>query len=168
MESVNHICSCLNGFTEAEKKQADAIAGGSFERLLSEFQVLRTTFGEKNGTTSSGNQFENSRASDIRDIFFLQQNKENGSALPSSFENIFSSNESGNPFENSRASDIRDIFFLQQKSLKESKSETPIFDKDAPLDLESLRIDYGAKRDVPIFLENRFELFGPTVISRFV
>ena len=52
--------------------------------------------------------------------------------------------------------------------MNESKPETPLFDKDAPLDLESLRRDLEAKRDVPIFLENRFELFGPTVISRFV
>ena len=168
MESVNHICSCSNGFTEAEKKQADAIAGGNFEKLLAEFQVLRTTFGEKNRTTGSSNPFENSRASDIRDIFFLKQNKENDSALPSPLENIFSSNKAENSFENSRASDIRDIFFLNQEKMNESKPETPLFDKDAPLDLESLRRDLEAKRDVPIFLENRFDLFGPTVISRFV
>ena len=60
------------------------------------------------------------------------------------------------------------LFFLNQEKMNESKPETPLFDKDAPLDLESLRRDLEAKRDVPIFLENRFELFGPTVISRFV
>jgi hypothetical protein len=37
MESVNHIFNCLNGLNEAQKKQADAIAGGNFERLLFEF-----------------------------------------------------------------------------------------------------------------------------------
>jgi hypothetical protein len=125
MESVNHICSCLNGLTEAQKKQADAIAGGSFEKLLAEFQILRTTFIEKNHITSSKNQFENSRASDIRDIYFLNQ-----------------------------------------KKLKESDS--PNFNNDSSLDLEKLRKDFSAPREVPFFLENRFELFGPTVISRFL
>ena len=125
MENVNHICSCLNGLTEAQSKQADAIAGGSFEKLLSEFQILRTTSGEKNHITSSKNQFENSRTSDIRDIFFLNQ-----------------------------------------KKLKESDS--PPFNNDSSLDLEKLRKDFSAPREIPIFLEKRFELFGPSVISRFL
>ena len=125
MENVNHICSCLNGLTEAQKKQADAIAGGSFEKLLSEFQILRTKSGEKNQITSSKNQFENSRASDIRDIYFLNQEK-----------------------------------------LKESDS--PNLNNDSSLDLEKLRKDFSAPRKVPIFLEKRFELFGPSVISRFL
>jgi hypothetical protein len=125
MESVNHICSCLNGLTEAQKKQADAIAGGSFEKILAEFQILRTTSGEKNYITSSKNQFENSRASDIRDIFFLNQ-----------------------------------------KKLKESGS--PTFNNDSSLDLEKLRKDFSAPRKVPVFLEKRFKLFGPNVISRFL
>jgi hypothetical protein len=73
MESVNHIFSCLNELTEAQKKQADAITGGNFEKLLVEFQILRLTSVEKNRTASSINQFENSRASDIRNIFFLNQ-----------------------------------------------------------------------------------------------
>ena len=125
MESVNHICSCLNGLTEAQKKQADAIAGGNFEKLLVEFQILRTTSGEKNQTSSSKN-----------------------------------------PFENSRASDIRDIFFLNQENLK--KSNPPVFDNSSPLDLEKLRRDPSSPREVPGFLEKRFEIFGPTVISKFV
>ena len=125
MDSVNHICSCLNGLTEAQKKQADAIAGGSFEKLLTEFQILRTTFIEKNHITSSKNQFENSRASDIRDIYFLNQ-----------------------------------------KKLKESDS--PNFNNDSSLDLEKLRKDFSAPREVPFFLEKRFKLFGPNVISRFL
>ena len=125
MESVDHICSCLNGLTKAQKKQADAIAGGSFEKLLSEFQILRTTSGEKNHITSSKKQIEYSRASDIRDIFFLNQEK-----------------------------------------LKESDS--PNFNNDSSLDLEKLRKDFSAPRKIPVFLEKRFELFGPTVISRFL
>ena len=125
MESVNHIFSCLNELTEAQKKQADAITGGNFEKLLVEFQILRLTSGEKNRTASSINQFENSRAFDIRYIVFLNQEK-----------------------------------------LKES--DPPIFDNSSPLDLEKLRRDPATPRELPGFLEKRFEIFGPTVISRFV
>jgi hypothetical protein len=125
MESVNHKFSCLNGLTEVQKKQGDAIAGGNFENLLVEFQILRLTSGEKNRTASSINQFENSRAFDIRYIVFLNQEK-----------------------------------------LKES--DPPIFDNSSPLDLEKLRRDPATPRELPGFLEKRFEIFGPTVISRFV
>ena len=125
MKSVKHIFSYLNGLTEAQKKQADAIAWENFEKLLVEFQILRLTSGEKNRTGSSSNQFENSRASDIRNIFFLNQEK-----------------------------------------LKES--DPPIFDNSSPLDLEKLRRDPATPRELPGFLEKRFEIFGPTVISRFV
>ena len=166
MESVDHICSCQNGLSEAQKKQADAIAGGNFEKLLVELQILRTTSGEKNRTVSSKNLFENSRASDIRDIFFLQQEKTDDASL--SLEKFFSSTKSENQFENSRASNIRDIFFLTQEKLKESDPDPQIFDNKSPLDLEKLRRDPATPRGVPNFLEKRFEIFGPTVISRFV
>ena len=125
MESVKYISNWLNGLTESQKQYADAIAGGSFEKLLAEFQILRITSGEKNHIISSKNQFENSRASDIRDIFFLNQ-----------------------------------------KKLKESDS--PTFNNDSSLDLKKLKKDFSAPREVPVFLEKRFELFGPTVISRFL
>ena len=118
MESVKYISSWLNGLTEPQKKHADAIAGGSFEKLLSEFQILGTKSCEKN-------QFENSRASDIRDIYFLNQEKLKG-------------------------------------------SDSPNLNNDSSLDLEKLRKDFSAPREVPFFLEKRFELFGPNVISRFL
>jgi hypothetical protein len=164
MENVNHICSCLKGLTEGQKKQADAIAGGSFEKLLAEFQILRTTFDEKNHITRSKNQFENSRTSDIRDIFFLNQKKNRDVSL--TLDKFFSSTKSKNQIVNSRASDIRDIFFLNQKKIKEFDS--PTFNNDSSLDLEKLRKDFSAPREVPVFLEKRFELFGPTVISKFL
>lgn len=125
MESVNHICDCLSGFTEAEKMKADAVAGGSFEKILVELQLLRNSFGEKNSFSLSGNQEKTTRASEILDIFFLQQKIE-------------------------------------------KESEPLAFDPDAPLDLESLRWDPGAKREVPVFLEKQFELFGSTLISKFI
>ena len=162
MESVDHICSCLNGLTEAQKKQADAIAGVNFEKLLTEFQILRTTSGEKNRTGSSNNLFENSRASDIRDIFILQQENTEEASL----EKIFSSTKFEIQFENSRASDILNIFFLNQENLK--KSDPQVFDNSSPLDLEKLRKDPASPREVPGFLEKRFEIFGPTIISRFL
>ena len=164
MESVDHICSCLNGLTEAQKKQADAIAGVNFEKLLAEFQILRTTSGEKNRTGSSNNLFQNSRTSEIRDIFFLQQENTEESSL----EKIFSSTKFEIQFENSRASDILNIFFLNQEKLKESDPNSQKFDNSFPLDLEKLRRDPATPRGVPGFIEKRFELFGPTVISRFV
>jgi hypothetical protein len=164
MGSVDHICSCLNGLTEAQKKQADAIAGGNFEKLLAEFQILRTTSGEKNRTGSLNNFFENSRASDIRDIFFLQQENTEEASL----EKVFSSTKSENHFENSRASDILNIFFLNQQKLVESDPNSQKFDNSFQLDLEKLRRDPATPRGVPSFIEKRFELFGPTVISRFV
>jgi hypothetical protein len=164
MESVDPICNCLNGFTEAQKKQADAIAGGNFEKLLAELQILRASSGEINRSVSSKNPFENSRASDIRDIFFLQQEKTEDPSF--SLQKFFSSAKPDNQFTNSRASNIRDIFFLTQEKLKESDSQK--FDNSSPLDLEKLRRDFSSPREVPGFLEKRFELFGPTVISRFV
>jgi len=164
MESVNHICSCLNRLTEAQKKQADAIAGGNFEKLLIEFQILQTTSGERNRSASSNNPFENSRASDIRDIFFLQQGKTEDASL----EKFFSSTKSENQFENSRASDILNIFFLNQEKLKESDTDPQKFDNNSPLDLEKLRRDLDSPYDGAVFLEKQFEIFGPTVISRFI
>jgi hypothetical protein len=164
MEHVNHICSSLNGLIEAQKKRSDAIAGGSFEKLLAEFQILRTTSGEKNHITSFKNEFENCRASDIRDIFFLNQEKAGDVSL--SLEKNFSATKSKNQFANSRASDIMDIFFLNQKKL--NKSDSTNFNNESSLDLEKLRKDFSAPRKAPIFLEKRFELFGPTVISRFL
>jgi hypothetical protein len=164
MQRVDHICSCLNGLTEAQKKQANAIAGGNFEKLLAEFQILRTTSGEKNRTGSSNILFENSHASDIRDIFFLQQDNTEEASL----EKFFFSTKSEYQFESSRASDILNIFFLNQEKLKESDPNPQTFDNRFPLDLEKLRRDPATPRGVPSFIEKRFELFGPTVISRFV
>jgi hypothetical protein len=164
MGSIDHICSCLNGLTEAQKKQADAIARGNFEKLLAEFQILRTTSGEKNRTGSPNNLFEKPRASHIQDIFFLQQENTEEASL----EKIFSSTKFEIQFENSRASDILNIFFLNQEKLKESDPNSQKFDNSFPLDLEKLRRDPATPRGVPSFIEKRFELFGPTVISRFV
>ena len=69
-------------------------------------------------------------------------------------------------FGNCRAYDIRDIFFLQQKEGK--KTELQIFNKDTFLDLKKLRRDPVTYLNTPTFLEKRFELFGPTIISKFI
>ena len=73
MENVNKVVNFLSRLTEIEKKQANEIAGGNFEKLIAEFKAMQTTFGEKNWTGGSIDKFGNFRAYDIRDIFFLQQ-----------------------------------------------------------------------------------------------
>ena len=48
------------------------------------------------------------------------------------------------------------------------KTEVSIFDKDAPLDLNKLRWGPATQLKTPTFLEKRFKVFGPTLISRFI
>ena len=49
MENVNQVVNFLSRLTEAEKKQANAVTGGNFEKLLVESKVIQTTFAEKIG-----------------------------------------------------------------------------------------------------------------------
>ena len=127
MEKINQVRNCLHGFTDAEKKKANAVAGGNFEKILVELQIVRNSLGEKNWFPPSRNREKRSRANDILDIFFLQQ-----------------------------------------KIQKELENKIQTFEKDSPLGINKLgRGDYSP-RAVPIFLEKRFELFGPTAISRFI
>ena len=127
MEAINQVCNCLNSLTPAEKRKADAVAGGSFQKILVELQILRNSFGKKNS--------------------FLQ---------------------SRNHEKTNRANYLSEIFLLQQKAQKESESKIQTFKKDSPLDINKLRRDSSAPRAVPVFLEKRFELFGPTAINRFI
>jgi len=73
MKNVNPVFSFLDRLTETQKKQANVIAGGNFEKLLAEFELMQTIYGKKKWASNFGNPFENSRANDIRNIFFLQQ-----------------------------------------------------------------------------------------------
>ena len=125
MESIERVCNCLNSLTPTEKRKADAVAGGSFQKILVELQILRNSFGKKYSFTPSKN------------------------------------NDKTN-----RANDIFDIFLLQQKAQKESARKIQTFEKGSILDINKLRRDISAPRSVPVFLEKRFELFGPTAISR--
>ena len=125
MESIEQICNCLNSLTPTEKRKADAVAGGSFQKILVELQILRNSFGKK--------------------ISFTQ---------------------SRNHQKTNRANDILDIFLLQQKAQKESENKIQTFEKGSIIDINKLRRDISAPRSVPVFLEKRFELFGPTAISR--
>ena len=125
MENVNQVVNFLSKFTEIEKKQANEIAGGNFEKLLAEFKAIQTIFSEKNWTRGSIDKFGNFRAYDIRDIFFLQQKEGKKTEL--------------------------------QKS-----------NKDASLNLKKLRRGPVTYLKTPTFLEKRFELFGPTLISKFI
>ena len=125
MENINQVFNCWNGFTDVEKKKADAVAGGSFHKILVELQILRNSFGKKYWFTPTRNHDKTNRANDILDIFFLQQ-----------------------------------------KAQKESEKKIQTFEKGSLLDINKLRRDSSAPRVVPVFLEKRFELFGPTAISR--
>ena len=127
MENINQVYNCFNGFTGAEKKKADALAGGSFQKILTELQILRNSFEKKTS-------------------FLSAKNRE----------------------KTSRANYLFDIFFMQQKVQKESEIKIQTFEKYNFLDLNKLRRDGSSPRLVPIFLEKRFELFGPTTISRFI
>ena len=127
MATINQVYSCLNGFTDADKKKADAVAGGNFQKILVELQILRNSFGIKNRFSPSRNREKTSRANYLLDIFFLQQ-----------------------------------------KVQKESESKTQTFEKDFLSNLNKIRRDRSTPRAVPVFLEKRFELFGPTVINRFI
>ena len=127
MEGIDQVCNCLNSLTPTEKRKADAVAGGSFQKILVELQILRNSFGKKYSFTPSKN------------------------------------NDKTN-----RANDIFDIFLLQQKAQKESARKIQTFEIGSPLDINKLRRDISTPRAVPVFLEKRFELFGPTTITRFI
>jgi len=127
MESIEQIFICLDSLTPAEKRKADAVAGGCFQKILLELQILRNSFGKKHSFTPSRNHEKTNRANDILDIFLLQQ-----------------------------------------KTQKESESKIQTFKKGSPLDINKLRRNCFAPRAVPVFLEKRFELFGPTAINRFI
>ena len=127
MEGIDQVCNCLSSLTDKEKTKADAVAGGSFQKILVELQILRNSFGKKYSFTPSKN------------------------------------NDKTN-----RANDIFDIFLLQQKAQKEAARKIQTFEIGSPLDINKLRRDISAPRAVPVFLEKRFELFGPTTITRFI
>lgn len=127
MENINQVFNCLNGFTDVEKKKADAVAGGNFHEILVELQILRNSFGKKILFTSSRNHQKTNRANDILDIFLLQQ-----------------------------------------KAQKESARKIQTYEKGSILKINRLRRDISTPRAVPVFLEKRFELFGPTTITRFI
>ena len=127
MESIEQVCNCLNRLTPTEKRKADAVAGGSFQKILVELQILRNSFGKKYSFTPSKN------------------------------------NDKTN-----RANDILDIFLLEQKAQKESARKIQTFEIGSPLEINRLRRDISTPRAVPVFLEKRFELFGPTTITRFI
>ena len=127
MEGIEQVCNCLNSLTPTEKRKADAVAGGSFLKILVELQVLRNSFGKKYSYTPSKNHEKTNRANDILDIFLLQQ-----------------------------------------KAQKESARKIQTFEKGSIIDINRLRRDISTPRAVPVFLEKRFELFGPTTITRFI
>lgn len=74
MEPVNQICSCLDDLTPAQKKKADAVAGGDFAKLLLELQIIRSSFRpEKTGSKKKGGLPEFKRPQDIMNVFFSEE-----------------------------------------------------------------------------------------------
>ena len=93
MEGINQICNCLNSLTPVETRKADAIAGGSFQKILFELQILRNSFGKKYSFTPTRTHDKTNRANDILDIFFLQQKAQKESeSKTQTFEKDFLSN----------------------------------------------------------------------------
>ncbi|MZG30884.1 MAG: hypothetical protein F3741_08775 [Nitrospinae bacterium] len=83
MEALNHTCSCLNHLTPEQKKQADAVAGGDFEKLLIELQIIRSSFNTnrmENKSFQKSSLPEFKRPQDILNVFLSDevQNRQAG------------------------------------------------------------------------------------------
>ena len=73
MEPVSSKCSCLNDLTVEQRKKADAVAGGSFEKLLGELQAVQSSFNIKSSDTKKGSLPEFKRPDDILNIFMSEE-----------------------------------------------------------------------------------------------
>jgi len=73
MEPVNQKCSCLNDLTPAQIKKADAIAGGDFAKLLTELQIVRSSFSTETIDSKKGSLPEFKRPQDIMNVFFSEE-----------------------------------------------------------------------------------------------
>lgn len=74
MKPVNHTCSCLNDLTPEQMKKANAVAGGDFARLLTELQIVRSSFSTETTNKSSLPEFK--RPQDIMNVFLSDEIQE--------------------------------------------------------------------------------------------
>lgn len=73
MEPVNQTCSCLNDLTSAQKRQADAVAGGDFAKLLIELQIIRASLNTEATGSNKSSLPEFKRPQDIMNVFFSDE-----------------------------------------------------------------------------------------------
>ena len=76
MEPVNHTCSCLNDLTPEQMKKANAVAGGDFEKLLVELQIVRSSFSTKTTGYKKSSLPEFKRPQDIMNVFLSDEIQE--------------------------------------------------------------------------------------------
>jgi hypothetical protein len=69
MESISQTCSCLNDLTPEQIKKADAVAGGSFSKILTELQIIRSSFSAEKTDSKKGSLPEFKRPDDIMRVF---------------------------------------------------------------------------------------------------
>ncbi len=69
MELTKPICSCLQNLTPAQRKKADAVAGGDFSKMLSELQIIRASFSAEKSDVKKAGLPEFKRPQDILKIF---------------------------------------------------------------------------------------------------
>ncbi len=74
MQRVNSNCFCLNDLTPDQLRKADAVAGGSFARILAELQVIRTSLSIGNTDPDKKNSLPKyKRAQDIMKVFSSEE-----------------------------------------------------------------------------------------------
>lgn len=73
MEPVNPTCFFLDSLTPAQKKHADAVAGGDFAKLLIELQVVRASFNMETTGSKKSSLPEFKRPRDIMNVFFSDE-----------------------------------------------------------------------------------------------
>lgn len=69
MEPVNSLCNCLNNLTAEQMQKADAVAGGSFSKILIELQIIQSSFITEKTDSKKGGLPEFNRADDILKVF---------------------------------------------------------------------------------------------------
>lgn len=73
MESIKPICSCLNDLTSAQKQEADAVAGGDFSKILTELQIIRSSFPSEKPSSNKEGLAKYNRPQDIMNIFYSEE-----------------------------------------------------------------------------------------------
>jgi hypothetical protein len=74
METIKSSCDCLlNNLTTEQKKEANAVAGGDFLKILLELQIISSSFSTQNSNSKKGGLPEFQRPDDILKIFYSDE-----------------------------------------------------------------------------------------------